>query len=333
MSAAARVRRLELGRLGVGTAQLGNLQHEMSDRTAIDIVDAAWEAGIRYFDTAPHYGVGLSERRLGMALAGRPRDDFIVSTKVGRLLVPNPGGEGEQDEHGFRTPAVLRREWDFSRDGILRSIDDSLTRLGLDDVDIAYLHDPDDHWLQASTDGIGALIELRDQGVLRAIGVGMNQSAMLAEFVRRCDIDLVMVAGRHTLLDRTAADALLPLADERGVGVVAAAVYNSGLLSTATIAPDATFDYVTAPPEIVERAREMASLCLAYGVTLPAAAVQFPLRSPAVSAVVVGVRSRQEVEETIRRAAVPIPDELWTELDELAAGDTRSDQLPNTSHV
>jgi D-threo-aldose 1-dehydrogenase len=142
-----------------------------------------------------------------------------------------------------------------------------------------------------------------------------------------------MVAGRHTLLDRTAADVLLPLTDERGVGVVAAAVYNSGLLSTATIAADATFDYVTAPPETVERAREMASLCLTYGVTLPAAAVQFPLRSPAVSAVVVGVRSRQEVEETIRRAAVPIPDELWTELDELAVGDTRSDQLPNTSHV
>jgi D-threo-aldose 1-dehydrogenase len=333
MSAAARVRRLELGRLGVGTAQLGNLQHELSDAEAIDIVDAAWDAGIRYFDTAPHYGVGLSERRLGMALAGRPRDDFVISTKVGRLLVPNPGGESMQDEHGFRTPAVLRREWDFSRDGIMRSIDDSLTRLGLDDVDIAYLHDPDDHWLRASTDGVGALIELRDQGVLRAIGVGMNQSAMLSEFVRRCDIDLVMVAGRHTLLDRSASEVLLPLAAERGVGVVAAAVYNSGLLSTAEIAADATFDYLAAPPEIVSRARAMASLCRRYGVTLPDAAVQFPLRDPAVRAVVVGVRSRQEVVETIRRGQVAIPDGLWADLDGLAQAGARSDQLPNTSHV
>lgn len=128
MSAAARRRALDLGRVGIGTAQLGNLGQELSDRTAADIVHAAWEAGVRYFDTAPHYGVGLSERRLGMALAGRPRDDFVVSTKVGRLLVPNPGHETEQDEHGFRTPAVLRRQWDFSRDGVLRSIDDSLTR-------------------------------------------------------------------------------------------------------------------------------------------------------------------------------------------------------------
>lgn len=332
MSAAARRRALDLGRVGIGTAQLGNLGQELSDRTAADIVDAAWEAGVRYFDTAPHYGVGLSERRLGMALAGRPRDDFVVSTKVGRLLVPNPGHETEQDEHGFRTPAVLRRQWDFSRDGVLRSIDDSLTRLGLDDVDIAYLHDPDDHWLQASTEAVGALIELRDQGVLGAIGVGMNQAAMLAEFVRRCDIDLVMVAGRHTLLDRTAADELLPLAAERGVGVVAAAVYNSGLLSTPTVAADATFDYETASPEVVARAREMASLCLTYGVTLPAAAIQFPLRDPAVNTVVVGVRSRQEVEETMRRVSVPIPEPLWAELDELAEA-TTSDQLPNTSHV
>lgn len=332
MSAAARRRALDLGRVGIGTAQLGNLGQELSDRTAADIIDAAWEAGVRYFDTAPHYGVGLSERRLGMALAGRPRDDFVVSTKVGRLLVPNPGHETEQDEHGFRTPAVLRRQWDFSRDGVLRSIDDSLTRLGLDDVDIAYLHDPDDHWLQASTEAVGALIELRDQGVLGAIGVGMNQASMLAEFVRRCDIDLVMVAGRHTLLDRSAADELLPLAAERGVGVVAAAVYNSGLLSTPTVAADATFDYERASPEVVSRAREMASLCLTYGVTLPAAAIQFPLRDPAVKTVVVGVRSRQEVEETLRRVSVPIPEPLWAELDELVDA-TTSDQLPNTSHV
>ena len=332
MSESSRIRGLDLGRIGVGTAQLGNLHGEISDDASMALVDAAWEAGIRYFDTAPHYGVGLSERRLGRALSGRPRDDFVVSTKVGRLLVANPGHEDEQDEHGFHTPAVWRRQWDFSRDGIMRSIDESLTRLGLDDVDIAFLHDPDDHWDQASTEGVAALIELREQGVVGAIGVGMNHAPMLAEFVRRSDIDLVMVAGRYTLLDRSAADDLLPVAAERGVGVVAAAVYNSGLLSTATVPPDAMFDYATAPPAIVSQAREMAALCERHGVTLPEAALQFPLRHPAVTAVVVGLRSVQELGETIERATAVVPDDLWAELDDLAAL-TSSDQLPNTSHV
>jgi D-threo-aldose 1-dehydrogenase len=305
-------------RVGFGAAPLGNLNEEISDERSTATVDAAWEAGIRYFDTAPHYGIGLSELRLGAALAERPRDEFVVSTKVGRALIPTPERAGETDAHGFLTPAVYRREWDFSRDGIMRSIDESLTRLGLDDLDIAFLHDPDDHWRQASTEGVDTLIELREQGVVGAIGVGMNQSKMLAEFVRRCDIDVVMVAGRYTLMDRSAADDLLPIAFDREVGVIAAAIYNSGLLSRAEVPEDAMFDYQPADPRVIARAREMAAICRRYGVTLPDAAIQFPLRHPAVTSVVVGLRGAEQVADTIHRSTVAIPDDLWADLEEVA---------------
>jgi D-threo-aldose 1-dehydrogenase len=307
-------RGLDLTEIGLGAAQFGNLFRETTDEACFEAVESAWNVGIRYFDTAPHYGLGLSESRLGAALAGRPRDEFLLSTKVGKALVPTPERADELDDDGFITPAVFRREWDFSRDGILRSIDQSLERLG---VDIAYLHDPDDHWDAASTTGIDALIELREQGIVGAIGAGMNQSAMLAEFIRRCDVDIVMVAGRYTLLDRSAADDLLPLALERGVGVVAAGVYNSGLLSTAEVPSDAKFDYGQAPPAVLERARAMAAVCVRHGVTLPDAALQFALRHPAVSSVVVGLRTGDQVAGTIERAEAVIPDELWAELESL----------------
>ncbi len=312
-------RGLDLTEVGLGAAQFGNLYRETTDEASEAAVARAWDLGVRYFDTAPHYGIGLSERRLGAALAGRPREAYVLSTKVGRALIPTPERAGELDEGGFMTPAVFRREWDFTRDGILRSVEESLERLGLDRIDIAYLHDPDDHWEAASTTGIGALIELRDQGVVRAIGAGMNQSAMLAEFVRRCDVDVVMVAGRYTLLDRRAADDLLPIASERGVAVVAAAVYNSGLLSAATVPADAKYEYGQAPSTVIERARAMAIICARHGVTLPDAAVQFPLRHPAVSSVVVGTRTAEQVEGTIDRCRATIPDELWAELNTVIA--------------
>ena len=302
--------------LGFGAAQLGNLWRATSDDSATAAVDAAWDAGIRHFDTAPHYGLGLSERRLGRALARYPRDEYVLSTKVGRLLKPSPENAGRRDDHGFDVPAAMRRVWDFSRDGIRRSIDDSIERLGLDRIDIAYLHDPDEHWDAASTTGVGALAELRDEGVVRAIGAGMNQSAMLAEFVRRYDIDAVMLAGRYTLLDRSAADDLLPVALERGVDVIAAGVYNSGLLSRARVASDAVYDYGPAPAELIERATQLAALCERYGVELPAAAIQFPLRHPAVTTVVVGCRTAEQVADAVARRRQPIPDALWHELEE-----------------
>ena len=215
-------------------------------------------------------------------------------------------------------PAEYRREWDFSRDGILRSLEQSLTRLGMDRVDVLYLHDPDHHWEQASTEGIATLIELRDQGVVRAIGAGMNQSAMLARFVRECDVDLVMLAGRFTLLDQGALDDLLPVALERGVGVVAAGVYNSGLLGRAAVPDDAHYEYQAAPAELLARARAIAELCGAHGVTLPDAAVQFPLRHPAVVSAVLGARNGEQMQGGLDRDSAPIPDALWSDLE--AAG-------------
>ncbi len=311
-------RGVALTAVGMGGSQLGNMGRVSTDEQCAGAIDAAWQGGMRYFDTAPHYGLGLSERRMGALLTAYPRGDFTVSTKVGKMLVPSPELAGELDSEGFAVPATHRREWDFTRDGVLRSVEQSLERLALDYLDIAYLHDPDDHWDAASTTGVGALMELRDQGVVKAIGAGMNQSAMLARFVERCDIDVVMLAGRYTLMDRRAEADLLPLARERGVAVVAAGVYNSGLLSTQTIADDAWFEYGPAPADLVARARELADACAAHGVELPDAAMQFPLREPAVASVVVGARDGTQVEQSLERVARPIPEELWGEIDEIA---------------
>lgn len=311
------VGRVTVTELGFGAAQLGNLGRRIDDVEAKAAVDAAWSAGIRYFDTAPHYGLGLSERRLGEALATRPRNEYIVSSKVGRILLPTPerAAAGETDSaDGFIVPASHTRHWDFSRDGILRSVEESLTRLQLDRLDIAYLHDPDSHWEQASTAGISALIELRDQGVVGAIGAGMNQAGMLARFVRECDVDVVMVAGRLTLLDRTAEEELLPLAAERNVAVVAAAVYNSGLLSARFVPDDASFDYRQAPTELIQTARSLSEICEAAGWELPDAAVGFPLRDPAVISVVVGMRTPEHVNAAVRRHAARIPEDVWMQL-------------------
>jgi D-threo-aldose 1-dehydrogenase len=304
-----------LTELGLGTSAFGNLFQETSDEATRDAVDQAWAGGVRYFDTAPHYGLGLAESRLGAALRERPRDDYVLSTKVGRLLIPTPERAHQLDDtEGFRVPAAYERRWDFSRDGIMRSVDGSLDRLGVNDVDILYLHDPDDHWDAASTTGIDTLIELREQGVAHAIGVGMNQSAMLAEFIRRCDIDVVMIAGRFTLIDRSALDDLLPLAEVRGVGVVAAGVYNSGLLAQADVPDDARFEYRAASPEILERARQLAEVCRRHGVTLPDAAVQFPLRHSAVVSTVLGARNGAEAADGLDRYTTEIPEELWVDL-------------------
>jgi len=314
------IRTRQLGRLdaitelGLGTSPFGNLFHETTDADTEAATAVSWQGGIRYFDTAPHYGLGLAERRLGAALRDRPRDSYLISTKVGRRLVPTPQNAHLQDDDGFAVPATHRREFDFSRDGVLRSVEGSLERLGLDRVDILYLHDPDDHWDAASTTGVAALIELRDQGVVRAIGAGMNQSAMLAEFVRHCDVDVVMLAGRYSLLDQSALDDLLPLAHERGVGVVAAGIYNSGLLSREVVPDDAHYEYQPAPPELVARARELAEICRRHGVTLPQAAVRFALRHPAVVSVVVGARDAAQAAGNLARYDIEIPDALWEEL-------------------
>ncbi|EAR26076.1 possible oxidoreductase (putative secreted protein) [marine actinobacterium PHSC20C1] len=311
-------RGLELTEIGLGAAQLGNLYRETTDAEVEVGVAEAWNAGVRYFDTAPHYGLGLSERRLGEQLRTHPRDEYVVSSKVGKLLVPNPGGADRMDDEGFAVPAVTKRQWDFSRDGILRSVEESLARTGLDRIDVLYMHDPDNHFEQASTEGIGALIELREQGVVKAVGAGMNHAAPLAELIRRADVDLVMCAGRFTLIDDSALADLLPTALDHSVGIVVAGVYNSGLLGRERPRADATFDYEPVPPAILEKANNIADVCEAHGVTLPEAAIAYVLRHPAVVSVVVGARGGDQVRSNIERYAATMPDGLWDDLE--AAG-------------
>ena len=298
--------------LGFGGAPIGNLYRAVDEETAAGAVGAAWRAGVRFFDTAPHYGLGLSERRLGRALAGRPRDGYVVSTKVGRVLVPQADAGG--DTEGFDVPASHRRVWDFSADGVRRSLAASLQRLELDRVDVALLHDPDDHWRQAVEAAYPALHELRAAGAVGAIGAGMNQWRMLADLVLRTDLDVVLLAGRYTLLDQSALDVLLPLCEQRGVSVIAAGVFNSGLLATADPSAGATYDYLPGPPPMVERARRIAAVCGRHGVTLPQAALAFPTGHPAVAGVLVGMRSPAEVASNLALAGRPVPVELWAEL-------------------
>jgi D-threo-aldose 1-dehydrogenase len=307
-------RGLHVTTLSYGGAPIGNLYRETSDDDAIAGVRAAWDAGMRYFDTAPHYGLGLSERRIGAVLHDKPRDDFVVSTKVGRVLVPDPSGADRQDDQGFAVPARLRRVWDFSRDGILRSLEGSLERLGLDRVDVLFLHDPDDHWQQALEEGYPALAELRDQGVVGAIGAGMNQSEMLADFVRHTDMDFLMLAGRYTLLEQGALDDLLPLCASRGVSVVAVGVFNSGLLARPDPRPGAKYNYEDAPAELVHKAGQLAKVCERHGTSLPAAALQFPLAHPAVASVGVGCRDAEQVRRNLELWEAALPADLWAEL-------------------
>jgi D-threo-aldose 1-dehydrogenase len=302
---------LQVTELAFGGAAIGNLFTEVDEEAARAAVDAAWDGGIRTFDTAPHYGLGLSERRLGDALRDRPRQEYVISTKVGRILQPVPPPYG-RDPEGFAVPAAQVRVFDFSADGVRRSLDASLGRLGLDRIDVALIHDPDEHGEQALREAYPALEGLRAEGVVRAIGVGMNQAGLLTRFVADTDIDVVLIAGRFTLLDQSAADALLPLALERGVATLAGGVFNSGLL--AAPAAGAYFDYQAAPDGLISRARELEAACGRYGVPLRAAAARFPLRHPAVASVLIGARSAAEIRDAITLRALDIPAALWDDL-------------------
>lgn len=308
--------------LSFGAAPIGNMYSAVSDDDAAAAINAAWDGGIRFFDTAPHYGLGLSERRLGAGLRERPRDQYVVSTKIGRLLEPTGAASRGLDD-GFDVPATHRRVWDFSRDGVLRSLDESLGRLGLDRVDILFIHDPDHHWRQAVEEAYPAVARLRDEGVVEAIGVGMNQAEMLADFVRSTDIDVVMLAGRYTLLEQGALDDLLPLCAERGVGVVAVGAFNSGLLALPRPPDDAMYNYAPAPAKLIERVRRIADVCEAHGTTLPAAALHFPLAHPAVVSLAVGNRDAAQVRRNLDLFHAPVPAGLWPALRD--AGLLRSD--------
>lgn len=300
--------------LGLGCAGVGNHRVALTDEAAAAILDRAWSAGVRLFDTAPHYGLGLSERRLGEFLRGRPRAQFRVSTKAGRLLEPQANPDGALDDEGYLVPADTRRVWDFGASGIRASVESSLTRLGLDRLDTVYLHDPERFDLAAGLDdGLPALIALRDEGLIGAIGVGsMDRGALLAA-ARRDGVDELMVANRYTLADQAAADDLLPLCADRGIRVVAAAVFNGGLLASAPT-ERSSFDYGPVPADVLSRARVMYDACAAAGVPLAAAALQFPLRHPAVGTVVAGASRAEQVTSTVDLLQADIPPGLWDRL-------------------
>ena len=313
---------LSVTRLGFGAASIGGVFDVIDEQAGLATIEHAWDLGIRYFDVAPLYGYGTSERRLGRILAGRPRGEFVLSTKVGRLVQRaaeiEAGADVDRNAFGDRRDADrtedtgFRVVFDFSRDGILRSVEESLGRLGLDRIDILFLHDPDDHWEAAIGEAYPTLHRLREDGVVRAIGAGMNQSAMLTRFAREGDFDVFLVAGRYTLLDQDALTDLLPTCVERNVAVVIGGVMNSGILATPGQA--GRFNYRPAPVDVIDRARRLAAVCDRHGVPLKAAAIQFPLAHPAVASVVAGVGRIDHLDDYPAAMRQIIPADLWAEL-------------------
>ncbi|MBO1331437.1 aldo/keto reductase [Streptomyces sp. VRA16 Mangrove soil] len=289
-----------LPRLGIGTAPLGGLFEEVTEEAAAATLKAAADEGITYFDTAPRYGHGQAESRLGRLLAPAGITDPVLSTKAGWLLRPRPDG----------SPGEVVTDW--TERGIRASLESSLTRLGRDSVDILYLHDPDDYPDEIRRTAYPAVRRLRDEGLIRAIGFGMNHSTQLAAYVDEFEVDVVLIAGRFSLLDHEALGSLLPLCAKKGTAVVVGGVFNTGLLADPS--PDAMFHYRPVPAEALERARRCRELCAEYDVPLPAAAIQFPFLHPAVDSVVLGCRSAAEVTANAAAARHPVPDALWQRL-------------------
>jgi len=307
--------KLTVTRLGVGTVPIGGIFAAVAEDVARATLQRSWELGVRYYDTAPLYGLGVAERRLGEFLRGRPRDQFVVATKVGRLLLDQPPTDPKRLSVGFSPfhgAPPLYPTFDFTYDAAMRSVEASLTRLGLDRVDTLLIHDPDDHYEEAIDGAYVALAKLREEGVVSAIGVGMNQAEMLARFARDADFDCFLVAGRYTLLDQAALGELLPLCVEKRISVVIGGVYNSGILTDPK--PGATFNYQPADQKWVERARQIKRVCDHHHTPLMAAAIQFPAAHPAVATILTGVRSPAEIEENERMFRFPIPSALWGDL-------------------
>jgi D-threo-aldose 1-dehydrogenase len=294
-------------RLGLGTAPLGGLYAPVAHEDALRTIDAAWQAGIRFFDTAPLYGHGLAEMRLGEALANRPRDSYVLATKVGRLLRPVKGGAVE-DRHYKGTPPVAP-VFDFTYDGVMKSVEESLARLKVDRIDVLHLHDPDDHYDAALAGAYPALAQLRREGAIGAIGAGMNQWEMLQGFAVQGNFDCFLLAGRYTLLDRSAATSLLPMCERKSISIIVGGVYNSGILADPRAG--AKFNYEAAPAALVDRALALDAICRAHGVPLKAAAIQFPFTHPAVSAVLTGARSESELRDNVAMFETPLPADLW----------------------
>ncbi|MFE4663761.1 aldo/keto reductase [Streptomyces sp. NPDC056716] len=306
---------LELPRIGLGTASLGNFLGAITDEQAVDTIRRAYDAGLRYVDTAPLYGHGLAEQRTGSALRDKPRGDLVVSSKVGRLLradAPRDESQYVDGEPFYTEVPATGPVWDFSYDGVRTCLTESLDRLGLDSVDILHLHDPDDHYEQAASTAYAALRDLRAEGTVKAIGAGMNRTPVLTRLVENCDLDVVLLAGRYTLLDQSSLADLLPACREHGTKVVVGGVFNSGILLDPS--PRARYDYAPADARIVEKAQRIQAVCDRYDVPLAAAALQFPLAHPQVAAVLVGARSVAELDMDLDLLEVVVPDALWHDL-------------------
>lgn len=310
-------------RLAFGAATVGNLYRPLTDEQARATLEAVWDAGIRHFDTAPHYGLGLSERRLGAFLQSKPRNEFALSTKVGRMLEPVAAGAGDETDmaNDFAVPRTHVRRYDASEAGVRRSLEESLERLGLDRVDVLYLHDPDafaEGEDRALGTGLPALASLRDEGLVSATGIGSKSLTALEAAAASGLVDVLMVSSRITLLDHSATERVLPRCVANGVEAIAVSIFNSGLLARPRPASDARYDYGQASAALVDRAHRIADVCEAHGVDLPTAAIAYPLQLAGVVARAVSASSAAQVEQTAARAATPVPDALWRDLE--AAG-------------
>lgn len=318
---------LELTELSFGAAPIGNLYHPVQRTQAMETLQTAWDAGIRYFDTAPFYGQGLSERRIGDFLQDKPRGSFALSTKVGRIL--KPVTEGPLPDNGYIDALPFSITYDYSYDAIMRSWEDSLQRLGLPSVDILYVHDLESNSFDAdtyaahldtfATSGIKALEQLKSEGSIGAYGLGVNQVDACINVMERVPLDCLLMAGRYSLLDRSACDRLMGMCEDSGTAMVIGGVFNSGILATGA-RPGATFNYGPAPEDVMDRVRRMEAVAQAHGVSLANAALHFPLRNPVVASVLIGSAKPSSLTRNFDTFADPVPDALWSEMDALAIG-------------
>ena len=328
--------------LGLGGTAFANMYSAVSEQTALDTIQAAFQAGIRYFDTAPLYGHGLSETRLGAGLVPLPRAELVISTKVGYALDPRPLEAIPHDV--FQDPLPFATRFDYSRDGVLRSLESSLQRLQTDHIEIALIHDPDEsvstrrgadlyaksHFAEVMAGAYPALHDLRAQGVVKAIGLGMNQWQMLADFAQAGDFDCFLLAGRYTLLEHAPSQAFMSLCEQKHISIVIGGPYNSGILASGAV-PGAYYNYAPAPEDILQLTRQIEAVCARHNVPLPAAALQFPFGHPAVASVIPGARSTGEVQSNVRLFQHPIPRDFWLELQTLGLVDAAA-RLPLTAN-
>ncbi|RMF39235.1 MAG: aldo/keto reductase [Alphaproteobacteria bacterium] len=311
---------LEVTAFGFGTAPIGNIFREIDEATSDAMIRHAWDAGIRYFDTAPMYGHGLAELRTGHSLRWKERDDFVLSSKVGRVL--KPARKADIDYAPWTNAGRFTMHFDYSYDGVMRSFEDSLQRLGLERIDICFIHDIDRFtrgdaqpavFEQAMDGAWRALSDLRNQGVVRAIGVGVNEWQVCQAALERRDFDCFLLAGRYTLLEQEALDSFLPLCEARGAAVVVGGGFNSGILATGAV-PGAKYNYAPAPEPVMQKVARIEAVCRAHDVPLPAAALQFVVAHPAIATFMTGTRTVEQLENNLAWFSHPIPAEFWAEL-------------------